>query len=99
MEVVDSKRIEGYLRSMSESAVIWMACDSGISCFSRIGFVKESFFLVVLPFYNCVVMPNVRIMADVMQHSEISDNALENVNGSGVSDCALINVNGSGVSG
>ncbi len=54
--------------------------------------------MVVLPFYNCVVMPNVRIMADVMQHSEVSDNALENVNGSGISDCALINFNGSGVS-
>lgn len=33
--------------------------------------------MAVLPFYSCVVMPNVRIMADVMQDSEVSDNALE----------------------
>lgn len=46
--------------------------------------------MIVLPFYNYVVMPNVRIMVDVTQHSEVSDNALANVDGSGVSGLLLV---------
>ena len=34
MRVMDYVMIEGYLSSLSESVVIWMAYDSGVSCFS-----------------------------------------------------------------